>query len=106
MRSRILDQFRVRQDPGQRHRPRGSRSTIQLQALVARALEAWIIGKHHMAALLANKPAWPLDHRLEAVTHYAIWTSNDRVIHFSLPFSRPRDEPMARLASLNLILYP
>jgi hypothetical protein len=35
------------------------------------------------------KPAWPLDHRPEAVTRYAIWTSNDRVIHFSLLFSRP-----------------
>ena len=67
----------------------GSRSTNELQALVARAFEAWIIGKHHMEALLADKPAWPLDHRPEAVTHYAIWTSNDRVIHFSLPFSRP-----------------
>jgi prolyl oligopeptidase len=27
---------------------------------VARALETWIIGKHHMEALLADKPAWPL----------------------------------------------
>jgi hypothetical protein len=39
---------------------RGSRSTIQLQALMARALETWIIGKHHMEALLADKPAWPV----------------------------------------------
>jgi hypothetical protein len=45
-----------------------SSSPIYPRALPAGALEIWIIGNHHMAALLADKPARALQHRPEAVT--------------------------------------
>jgi hypothetical protein len=51
-------------------------------AASAGALEIWIIGNHHMAALLADKPARALQHRPEAVTQHAIWTTNNFVNHF------------------------
>jgi hypothetical protein len=38
------------------------------RAMRAGAREIWIIGNHHMPALLADKPARALQHRSEAFT--------------------------------------
>jgi hypothetical protein len=59
-----------------------SSSPVYLRALPAGAFETWIIENHHMAALLADKPARALQHRPEAVAQHAIWTSNNFVSHF------------------------
>jgi len=59
-----------------------SSSPVYPCAPPAGALEIWIIGNNHMAALLADKPARTLQHRSEAVTQHAIWTSNNFVSHF------------------------
>jgi hypothetical protein len=59
-----------------------SSSPVYPCAPPAGALEIWIIGNHHMAALLADKPARALQHRPEAVTQHAIWTPNNFVSHF------------------------
>jgi len=55
----------------------------------AGALEIWILGNHHMAALLADKPARALQHRPEVVTQHAIWASNSFVSHFGLSALSP-----------------
>jgi hypothetical protein len=57
-------------------------SSLVYRASPAGALEIRIIGNHHMEALLADKPAWALQHRPEVVTQHAIWTSNNFVSHF------------------------
>jgi hypothetical protein len=59
-----------------------SSSPVYPCAPPAGALEIWVIGNNHMAALLADKPARTLQHRSEAVTQHAIWTPNNFVGHF------------------------
>lgn len=61
---------------------RESRGPVYPRTPPAGALEIWIIGNHHVAALRADKPARALQHRPEGVIQLAIWASNNFVSHF------------------------
>src|SRR6266852_3749788 len=61
-----------------------SRGVSQLHAIVARALEIWVIGNHYMAAHVADKPRRPLQHRSELIAQNAVWTANYLLSHFEL----------------------
>jgi hypothetical protein len=65
---------------------------VYLRALPAGAFETWAIENDHMAALLADEPARPPQHRPEAVTQYAIWASNNFVSHFEPSALAPGDQ--------------
>jgi hypothetical protein len=44
----------------------------QSLALLASTLKLWIVAQYRVTALLADKPAWSLDHRLEIIVEDAI----------------------------------
>jgi hypothetical protein len=68
----------------------GSGRPVHLRALPTGAFEIWLFGNCGVAALQAQEPSFRArQHWLEIPTQHAIWTSNDMVIHFGLPFSRP-----------------
>ena len=52
---------------------------MQLQAIRACALERGIIGKHYIAAHLANKPARSPNHRSELVAESAAGAANNEL---------------------------
>jgi hypothetical protein len=43
-------------------------------------------GNRYMAALLADRPTRPLQHRLALVAQHAIWTTYDLLSHVEAPF--------------------
>src|SRR5437868_9458690 len=53
-----------------------------LHAIVARALEIWVIGDDYMAAHVADKPGCPLQHRPELIAQNAVGTANYLPTHF------------------------
>jgi hypothetical protein len=59
---------------------------LHLQAVAAGAPEIWIFGDHYVAALLANKPAWALQHRPALIARHAVWTANYLLSHLKAPF--------------------
>jgi len=61
------------------------RGTAQLQAFVARAFEISVFRNHYMAALLADGPGRPLQHRPEIIAQNAVGAANDVFSHFD-PF--------------------
>jgi len=63
-----------------------SSRSLQLQAVAAGALETWVFGNRYMAALFADRPTRPLQHRLALVAQHAIWTTYDLLSHLEGPF--------------------
>jgi hypothetical protein len=62
-----------------------SRGPFQFYAPAAGTLEVRVAGKHHMAALFADEPLWPLPHRPELIAQKAIWATHHLLGHLTPP---------------------
>jgi hypothetical protein len=61
--------------------PQISRCLPQLPAVATGTLKLWVIGNYRVAAILADEPSWPLQHRSGLITKHAIGTVGNLLIH-------------------------